>query len=159
MIGEMQSLLDGYWKWLKDQTSLRAVDDWIEITTPYLDRHNDCIQIYARRSEHGYLLTDDGYVLEDLEQSGCTIDDRLRHPQRRATGRGRSAGRHGCLRREARSLVRSRCRPGGTGRLMAGSRMIRVPVKPELLRWARHRAGLGRSEFPARMADELGLTP
>ena len=28
--------------------------------------------------------------------------------------------------------------------------MIRVPVKPELLRWARHRAGLGRSEFPAR---------
>lgn len=37
MIGEMQSLLDGYWKWLEDQTSLRAVDDWIEITTPYLD--------------------------------------------------------------------------------------------------------------------------
>ena len=28
--------------------------------------------------------------------------------------------------------------------------MIRVPVKPELLRWARHRAGLGRNEFPAR---------
>ena len=28
--------------------------------------------------------------------------------------------------------------------------MIRVPVNPELLRWARHRAGLGRSEFPAR---------
>ena len=43
--------------------------------------------------------------------------------------------------------------------MTAGSRMIRVPVKPELLRWARHRAGLGRSEFPARMADELGLTP
>lgn len=79
MIREMQSLLDGYWKWLKDQTSLRAVDDWIEITTPYLDRHNDCIQIYARRSEHGYLLTDDGYVLEDLEQSGCTVD----HPRYR----------------------------------------------------------------------------
>ena len=28
--------------------------------------------------------------------------------------------------------------------------MIRVPVNPELLRWARHRAGLGPSEFPAR---------
>ena len=28
--------------------------------------------------------------------------------------------------------------------------MIRVPVKPQLLRWARHRAGLGRNEFPAR---------
>ena len=28
--------------------------------------------------------------------------------------------------------------------------MIRVPVNPELLRWARHRAGLGRGEFPVR---------
>ena len=79
MIREMQSLLDGYWKSLKDRTSLRAVDDWIEITTPYLDRHNDCIQIYARRSENGYLLTDDAYVLEDLEQSGYAID----HPRYR----------------------------------------------------------------------------
>ena len=79
MIHEMQPLLDGYWKWLKDQTSLRGINEWVEITTPCLDRHNDCIQIYAKRSGQGYLLTDDGYVLEDLEQSGCSID----HPRHR----------------------------------------------------------------------------
>ena len=73
MIREMESMLERYWAWLKDQTSLRALGDWVEITTPYLDRHNDCLQIYAKRVQHGYVLTDDGYVLEDLEQSGCSI--------------------------------------------------------------------------------------
>ncbi len=74
MIREVQSLLDRYWEWLRDQTVLREAGDWIEITTPYLDRHNDCLQIYAKRTGNGYVLTDDGYVLEDLEQSGYNIN-------------------------------------------------------------------------------------
>jgi hypothetical protein len=74
MITEMQALIDRYLAWLKDKTSLRQIDDWIEITTPYLDRHNDYLQIYAKRLNGGYLLTDDGYVLEDLQQSGCRIE-------------------------------------------------------------------------------------
>ena len=74
MIEEVQALLDRYWIWLRDRTSLREVDDWTEITTPYLDRHNDCLQIYAKRINEGFILTDDGYVIEDLEQSGCKID-------------------------------------------------------------------------------------
>lgn len=78
MIGEIQSLLDQYWVWLQDRTSLREISDWIEITTPFLDRHNDCLQIYAKRSNGGFVLTDDGYILEDLEQSGCKIDSAKR---------------------------------------------------------------------------------
>ena len=78
MIGEVQSLLDQYWTWLRDRTSLREVGDWIEITTPYLDRHNDYLQIYAKRVNGGFILTDDGYILEDLEQSGCKIDSAKR---------------------------------------------------------------------------------
>ncbi len=74
MIAEVQSLLDRYWIWLRDETSLREIGDWVEITTPYLDRHNDCLQIYAKRDNEGFVLTDDGYILEDLEQSGCKID-------------------------------------------------------------------------------------
>ena len=75
MIGEIQTLLDQYWLWLKDRTNLREVGDWIEITTPYLDRHNDYLQIYVMRSSNGgFVLTDDGYIVEDLEQSGCRID-------------------------------------------------------------------------------------
>jgi len=75
MIGEIQALLDQYWIWLRDRTNLREVGDWIEITTPYLDRHNDYLQIYVTRSSNGgFVLTDDGYIVEDLEQSGCRID-------------------------------------------------------------------------------------
>jgi len=74
MIEEIETLLDKYSNWLKDKTTLRQIEDWVEITTPYLDRHNDLLQIYAKRSNSGYVLTDDGYIIEDLEQSGCKLE-------------------------------------------------------------------------------------
>lgn len=74
MIEEIQKFLDDYLAWLKDKTSLRQIDQWIEITTPYLDRHNDYIQIYASRVNGGFVLTDDGYTIDDLEQSGCKLE-------------------------------------------------------------------------------------
>lgn len=78
MIDEIQTLLDRYVAWLRDKTTLRQVTDWVEITTPYLDRHNDYLQIYARRVDGNFILTDDGYVLDDLEQSGCKLDSQKR---------------------------------------------------------------------------------
>ena len=63
MIEDIQRLLDVYHAWLKDKTALRQVGDWIEITTPYLDRHNGYLQIYARKSNGSYVLTDDGYTI------------------------------------------------------------------------------------------------
>ena len=79
MIVEVRPLLDGYWRWLEDQTSLREVGRWVEITTPYLDRHNDFLQIYAKRHDGAFMLTDDGDTVSDLEQSGCAIES----PKRR----------------------------------------------------------------------------
>ncbi len=73
MIQDIQRLLDAYHAWLKDKTVLRQIDQWIEITTPYLDRHNDYIQIYAKKTNGGFVLTDDGYTINDLEQSGCKL--------------------------------------------------------------------------------------
>lgn len=78
MIQDIQQLLDAYHVWLKDKTALRQVEDWIEITTPYLDRHNDYIQMYAKKSNGGFVLTDDGYTLSDLEQSGCKLQSQKR---------------------------------------------------------------------------------
>ncbi|MEO8064513.1 MAG: DUF1829 domain-containing protein [Pseudomonadota bacterium] len=80
MIDDIQALLDRYVAWLRDKTTLRQVADWVEITTPYLDRHNDYLQIYAKRTDGAWTLTDDGYVLGDLEQSGCKLDS----PKRQA---------------------------------------------------------------------------
>jgi len=78
MILEIQALLDQYQKWLKDKTAIRQVDDWIEITTPYLDRHNDYLQIYVKRQNNTYILTDDGYTIEDLKRSGCELESKKR---------------------------------------------------------------------------------
>ena len=74
MIQDVQNLLDAYLAWLKDKTQLRQVDDWIEITTPYLDRNNDYLQIYARKENGAYVLTDDGQTIGDLEQTGCKLN-------------------------------------------------------------------------------------
>ena len=88
MIGDIQPLLDRYVSWLREKSTLRQVNDWVEITTPYLDRHNDYLQIYARRQNGGYLLTDDGYVLTDLEESGCRLDSTKRQALLRMTLNG-----------------------------------------------------------------------
>ena len=79
MIQDIQNLLDAYHDWLKDMTVWHQMDKWVEITTPYLDRHNDYLQIYVKKKTDGeFLLTDDGYILEDLKQSGCVLDSHKR---------------------------------------------------------------------------------
>ena len=44
------------------------------VTTPFLDRHNDYIQIYVRAEKGGFLLTNDAHAITDLEMSGLTLD-------------------------------------------------------------------------------------
>ena len=74
MVGEIEELVESYRSWLKQKIVVRDIDgSWVEITTPYLDRHNDALQIYARQSNNGYLLSDDSYTIRDLEASGCSL--------------------------------------------------------------------------------------
>ncbi len=88
MIQDIQRLLDTYHLWLKDKTALRQIDEWVEITTPYLDRHNDYLQIYAKPSIGGFILTDDGFIIDDLEQNGCKLESRKRQDLLRMTLNG-----------------------------------------------------------------------
>jgi hypothetical protein len=74
MLEEIQMLMDEYRSWLRERTVLREVNGWVEITTPYLDRNNDYLQIYARRENGDFVLTDDAHTIRDLEISGCTLD-------------------------------------------------------------------------------------
>lgn len=76
LIDEVKSLNDAYLKWLRDQTELKQVSsEWVEITTPYLDRHNDFLSIYVRRDGDNFELTDDGYIINDLFMSGCSVEN------------------------------------------------------------------------------------
>ncbi len=69
-----ENLVDQYFSWLKSKTAWRDINGWAEITTPYLDRHNDYIQIYIRQNGDEWELTDDGETLADWIQSGCELD-------------------------------------------------------------------------------------
>jgi hypothetical protein len=74
MIDDVRNLMDQYMAWLKQKTLLREINGSVEVTTPYLDRHNDYIQFYVKRNQNGYVLTDDGYIITDLKNSGCKLD-------------------------------------------------------------------------------------
>lgn len=91
----ISALVDDYMRWLRDRTVLRQIRDWTEITTPYLDRHNDYLQIYARKKDTGFKLTDDAYIITDLEQSGFTFDTPKRKELLRTTLSGLGVQREG----------------------------------------------------------------
>src|ERR1700722_6015187 len=90
MVSEIEKLLSDYRAWLKDKTNLRELNGaWVEITTPYLDRHNDALQIYVRKDDaDNYILTDDSYTILDLEASGCKLDTDKRKTTLRMTLNG-----------------------------------------------------------------------
>lgn len=69
----MSKFVDDYLKWLKQNISEKTLQDCLEITTPFLDRHNDWLQIYVEENEDNIRITDDGYIIEDLKMSGCDI--------------------------------------------------------------------------------------
>jgi hypothetical protein len=89
MVAEIERLVDSYRIWLKQKTSVREIDSsWVEITTPYIDRHNDALQIYAKRSNDGFLLTDDSQIINDLEASGCNLQTAKRRDLLKVTLNG-----------------------------------------------------------------------
>jgi len=71
---ECQALIDSYVGWLRHGLSVEAIGDACEVTTPFLDRHNDHLQVYAVRRNGGVELSDDGYILADLRTSGLAVD-------------------------------------------------------------------------------------
>ena len=75
---ECLSLVDAYMAWLRKSISVEQIGDVCEITTPFLDRHNDQLQIYVQRENGKYVLSDDGYTLSDLRQSGVEFDTEKR---------------------------------------------------------------------------------
>lgn len=89
VVSEIESLMGEYRDWLRSKTAIRGIgDEWVEITTPYLDRHNDALQLYVRRENGGFVLTDDGYTIGDLEASGCSLRGKKRQELMSTTLRG-----------------------------------------------------------------------
>jgi len=71
---ECEHLVDAYVNWLRKGLSVEELESACELTTPFLDRHNDHLQIYAIKQDGKILLSDDGYILSDLRTSGLDLN-------------------------------------------------------------------------------------
>jgi len=78
---DCQQVIDSYLEWLRTEIEAEKVGDYCELTTPFLDHHNDYLQFYVRRDNGKIMLTDDGFILSDLHASG--VD--MRSPKRKET--------------------------------------------------------------------------
>lgn len=77
---ECDLLIESYVDWLRNGLSADSLENACELTTPFLDRHNDHLQIYAVKNDGVIVLSDDGYILSDLRTSGLDINT----PKRKA---------------------------------------------------------------------------
>jgi hypothetical protein len=74
MPAKCEQLVESYLAWLRDRMSVADIDGTCEITTPFLDRHNDRMQIYVVPTNGSLRLTDDSCILGHLESSGFSLN-------------------------------------------------------------------------------------
>ncbi|WP_332238927.1 DUF1828 domain-containing protein [Sporolactobacillus sp. KGMB 08714] len=71
-----QTLENEYLKWVKENIDFRNLSSSvIRIESPFLDRHNDHLLIYAIIDGNRIKLTDDSNTIQDLFMSGIDIDN------------------------------------------------------------------------------------
>lgn len=70
----MKDLVKSYVKWINDKIIIRQINEWFEITTPFLNPHNDYIQIYAKRDNDKIVLSDDGVTIGELTMQGINFE-------------------------------------------------------------------------------------
>jgi len=88
---DIKRMINSYTDWLKQEISVASFGQYTELTTPYLDRFNDYLQIYVKMNNDGtFTLTDDGYIIGGLIASGITF----RKGSKRFNSLMRIAGNH-----------------------------------------------------------------
>jgi hypothetical protein len=75
---ECERLISDYLRWLKEGLRVSELESSCKIATPFLDRHNDEIEIYVEKHDGGFRLTDDGYTIADLRSSGMAFTSEKR---------------------------------------------------------------------------------
>lgn len=72
-------LKEKYISWIEDEITVNKIGEYLEVTSPFLDRYNDYLQVYARLEENNEIvLTDDSYIINNLQMSGIDINSSKR---------------------------------------------------------------------------------
>ena len=68
---DIKKMIDSYTNWINERISFERIGEYYEITTPYLDRFDDYLQIYVKQiDEDNIFFTDDGYIIGNLIACG-----------------------------------------------------------------------------------------
>lgn len=71
---DVNQMLDAYSEWLRKEITVVEFGEFQEITTPYLDRFNDYLQLYVKLEKDGSIfITDDGVIIDNLIMSGICL--------------------------------------------------------------------------------------
>jgi hypothetical protein len=93
---DCQRLISEYLTWLREGLEVSELESGVcRIATPFLDRHNDELEIYVEQRNGGFLLTDDGYTIKDLEASGLAFKSEKRKAHLRTILNGFGVDLHG----------------------------------------------------------------
>ena len=68
-----KEIINQYVEWIKNNSFVRNISngEYCAITTPFMDRHNDHIDVYVGKNKDGSIhLTDDGNTIYDLSITG-----------------------------------------------------------------------------------------
>jgi len=84
MLAEVtKRLIDDYLRWINEGYQVEAADSYAVIGTPFLDPHNDEIQIFVEQEDERLRLSDDSYTIADLRDLGLEINTEKREAQLR----------------------------------------------------------------------------
>jgi hypothetical protein len=71
---ECKAIVDQYFRWFQDELSVQLMAEGCELTTPFLDRHRDQLQIYIAKQNGQVIFSDEGYTASELRSSGVEIE-------------------------------------------------------------------------------------
>lgn len=67
-------IVNDYIRWVKDNTFIKKMNgESVKLISPFLDAHNDYINIYARKEHNHIRLSDGGILFFDLESYGIKL--------------------------------------------------------------------------------------
>lgn len=78
---EATTLVDEYLHWLRENLRPLEVAGGVVITTPFLDRHSDEIEILVQKENGAFRISDDGYTVSDLRSGGVDLAKGSRREQ------------------------------------------------------------------------------
>ena len=76
---DIKEMIDNYANWLKNKISIEKIGEYYELTTPFMDRFNDYLQLYVKKDKDDSItLSDDGYIIDNLISSGFSMKSEKR---------------------------------------------------------------------------------